>query len=66
MKKIYQKKIAIASVIIAIGIVLTTVYSEKSGSIGITLIAIGGLFFISVMKKAHRSGSHKDKGQEEE
>lgn len=66
MSKKHYQKIIIAILLIIIGILSITFFKEKTGSIGIALMALGGLLFISVMKKVHKKGLRSDKGHEEE
>jgi hypothetical protein len=49
-------------IVIALGIVLTTTLSDKLGSVGIVVIAIGGLLFIAGMSKKKMEDSN-DEGQ---
>jgi uncharacterized membrane protein len=45
----YKRYIFIGMIIIALGVNLSTVFSESTASLGTVLIAVGGLFFIRGM-----------------
>ena len=47
----YKKYIFIGIVIIALGIAFSTTLKSYTGSFGIVLVAVGGLFFIIGMSK---------------
>lgn len=55
----YRRILFIGMIVIALGIVLTTTLSEKVGSLGIVLIAVGGLFFIIGMLGKKREDADK-------
>jgi len=50
----YSKTLFAGITIIALGIVFTTTLSKYSGSLGIVLIAVGGLFFIAGMNEKRK------------
>lgn len=47
----YRKFFFFGIIQIALGVVFSTSLEETSGSLGVVLIALGGLFFIIAMKK---------------
>jgi len=55
----YLKTIFASMVIIAIGIVLKINFHESTGSLGILIVAIGGLFFIIGMKNKQKHDKKK-------
>ena len=59
MKQNYKKMIYAAMIFTALGIVFTTTLSETSGSLGIVLIAVGGLFMI-IGLSAKKKEAEKD------
>lgn len=48
-------------IVISLGVVLSTTMSEKVGSLGTVLIAIGGLLFIIAMNRKKK----EDEGEKE-
>ena len=50
----HKKLIYIASIIVALGVVLITTLNESKRPIGVVMIAIGGLFFIFGMNKKQK------------
>lgn len=50
----YRKTLFAGITIIALGIVFTTTLSKYSGSLGVVLIAVGGLFFIAGMNEKRK------------
>ena len=60
----YRRTLFIGMIVIALGIVLSTTLGEKVGSIGIVIIAIGGLLFIIGMTRKKREDA--DKGERNE
>jgi Sec-independent protein secretion pathway component TatC len=57
----YRKFIFIGIIIIALGITFTTTFKDTVGSLGIVLIAVGGLFFIIGMSKKRKEDEQKNK-----
>ena len=53
----YKRKIFAGIIIISIGIVLSNLLTGSAGYIGIVLIAVGGLFFISGMNDKKKENS---------
>ncbi|PLX09002.1 MAG: hypothetical protein C0596_04160 [Marinilabiliales bacterium] len=60
MFKDYKKTFYIGIIVIALGITLTTTFSEETGSLGIVMIAIGGLLFIAAMSKKKKQKDKED------
>jgi len=52
----FKKMIYLATIIVAIGVILTTTLKESAPPIGVVMIAIGGLFFIIGMNKKQKGG----------
>jgi predicted membrane channel-forming protein YqfA (hemolysin III family) len=50
----FKKMIYLATVIVSIGVILTTTLKESARPIGVVMIATGGLFFIIGMNKKKR------------
>ena len=55
----YRRKIFAGIIIISIGIVLSNLLEGSTGSIGIVLIAVGGLFLISGLNDKKKENSKK-------
>jgi hypothetical protein len=53
-KMSYQQFIYIGFVIIALGVTFSTILDESYSSLGIVLIAVGGLFFIAGMARKRK------------
>ncbi len=60
----YKRTLYIGMIVIALGIVFKTTLSENLGSIGIVVIALGGLLFIVGMIRKKREDA--DKGEKNE
>ena len=66
MLKRYKRKMYLGLLIIAIGAVILALTGERTGSLGIIFIAIGGLLTVSALKKRNaKTKPYKDTGQEE-
>lgn len=50
----HKKLIYLASIIIALGVILISILNESKRPIGVVMIAIGGLFFIIGMNKKQK------------
>jgi hypothetical protein len=57
----YKKTLFIGMIVIALGVVLTTTLSGKLGSIGIVVIALGGLLFIIGMRGKKSEDATREK-----
>lgn len=55
----YKKIFFLGLLMIALGIICTTVFEETFGSLGNVLVAVGGLFFVIAMNKKKKSGKEE-------
>lgn len=57
----YRRFIYIASIIVAMGVILTTTLKETLRPIGVVMIGVGGLFFVIGMNKKRKEEEVKKK-----